>query len=150
MEIVEGAWFADQNSELLRANELVKVNEHRRSFTLSDRSRLRKQSASDECGRSVPMALAQPTHDLFGRTSVVEKSHVNDYYKFLEKHAKHAKKKEGLTLWSTRVKRSFSLSVSLKKAKLLSIRRQTPSCVKISHNETLWNIWKSCDISWEF
>lgn len=44
------------------------------------------------------MALAQPTHDLFGRTSVVEKSHVNDYYKFLEKHAKHAKKKEGLTL----------------------------------------------------
>lgn len=44
VETVEGAWFVDQNSELLlqtgrayaRANELVKVNEHRRSFTLSD------------------------------------------------------------------------------------------------------------------
>lgn len=42
-------------------------------------SRLRKRSASDEYGRSVPVAFAQSTHDLFGRTNVLEKSHVNDY-----------------------------------------------------------------------
>lgn len=110
METVEGAcdsWtkiqrcfcrLAERTHVLTNWSKLTSTDVALRLATLR-RSRLRKQSASDECGRSVPMALAQPTHNLFGRTSVVEKSHVNDYYyKFLEKHAEHAKKEEGLTL----------------------------------------------------
>lgn len=90
------------------------------------RSRLRKQSASDECGRSVPVAFARPTHDLFARTSVVEKSHVNDYRKErvtierdlnFSKNMQNMRRKKKDWLFDRLAyllkKRSFSLSVFL-------------------------------------